>query len=298
MKAVPAEVEAPGEAPSKISPVPPTTDGAPKANPLVEVPPKAGAVPPTPTADDGKLLIKAPGDSLPAAETLKKFFAASSIEERLGVTQAPDKMKPLMERYYEANPDAPLRVKAIELLRHDKKPETGAPLCVFQVYGPDVPEPLPVMAESTPEGWKVDWLTFTEFKDKLLLEYLKKWQDNPGRFHVLLRRTHYFDEDVPDLDKKACFEVTSPVPGFQGFTFVPKNSALAKELDRTVTWDVSGVAAIVELQWKKKDRYQWVEITSLPQYNWRNTIAEAPSTPPKARPVEQPAKPKAVAKEK
>jgi len=76
------------------------------------------------------------------------------------------------------------------------------------------------MLESSADGWKVDWLTFTEFKDKLLLHFLEKWQDNPGRFHVMMRRTHYFDDDVPEKDKKYCIEISPPMPGFSGFVFV------------------------------------------------------------------------------
>lgn len=222
----------------------------------------------TPVAND-HVNVTAPPDAQPAAEVLKKFFAASTWQERLPYSQAANKMKGLMQRYYEDKPDGPIRVNRIELLRQDPNPEVGgAPQCVFQVGGPSLEEPLPVMVESSADGWKVDWLTFTEFKDKLLLHFLEKWQDNPGRFHVLLRRTHYFDDDVPDKDKKYCIEVSPPMPGFSGFVFVPKSSPLAKELDRTVGWQVNNAAAIVELQWMKQDHYQWVEITAVPQYNW------------------------------
>jgi hypothetical protein len=307
---VPAETLAPPQ-PKKALPVEPSMAETPSgkapasASPLVEVPRKAIPADAGPSGDAPAepIYVKAGKDSQPAADALQKFFKARSLAERLALTQAADKVRPLMERYYEANPDGPVRVKSIELLRHDRNPEIGAPLCVFQVSGPDVPEPLPVMAESTPDGWKIDWLTFTEFKDKLLLLFLQKWQDGPARFHVLMRRTHYFDEDVPELDRKSCFELTSPVPGFQGFAFVPKGSALGQELDRSVGWDVSGVAAVVELQWKKKDRYQWVEITALPQYNWRSNVAAAnaqpaklsPGEPQKAQPLTPP-KPASVAK--
>ncbi|MEI6533910.1 MAG: hypothetical protein WCN98_01120 [Verrucomicrobiaceae bacterium] len=252
-----------------------------------------------PSQIEDKIFISATPDAQPAANALKQFFSAKTWQDRLALTQAPEKMRPLMERYYGANKDGSIQVARIELIRHDRAPETGSPHCVFQVTGPALEQPLPVMVESSPEGWKVDWLTFTEFKDKLMLRFLQSWSDEPGRFHVMMRRTHYFDEDVPDLDKKYCFELTPPEPGVSGFVFVPKGSPLAKELDRSLGWEITNVAAVVELQWRKQDRYQWVEMTAVPQYNWRGpTTAKGgagtpsnevgkPVTVEKAKPVEE-----------
>ncbi len=271
----------------------PDTKSAKKALPVdpsaaqVPVPQQAGT-PPSPVAlvevpgsrdkatgnvdsysGEDKIFVSASPEAQPAATVLKQFFAAKKWQDRLEFIQAPDKMRPLLERYYGANNDGPLRISRIELIRHDRAPEMGSPHCVFQVTGPAIEQPLPVMVESSPEGWKVEWLTFTEFKDKLLIRFLKSYSDEPGRFHVMMRRTHYFDEDVPDLDKKYCFELTPPDPGTSGFVFVQKGNPLARELDRSLGWEITNVAAVVELQWRKQDRYQWVEMTAVPQYNWR-----------------------------
>ncbi|MCE9520293.1 MAG: hypothetical protein K8R87_12170 [Verrucomicrobia bacterium] len=288
-------------APETIAPIPPAPGSS--SNPaLVEVPPSEKGRPAAATLGDEKpVYIKASGEAKPAAEILNKFFQAKTWQERLLYTQPQEKVRPLMERYYADNPDGPLRVSSIELIRHDKSPEIGTPLCVFQVSGPDLPEPLPVMVESSPEGWKVDWLTLTEFKDKLLLRFLQKWQDEPARFHVMVRRTHYFDEDVPNLDKKHCFELMPPTPGYSGYAFIPKGSPLALNLDRSIGWEVANLAAIVELRWRKQDRYQWVEITAVPQFNWRstlpaNSIAQPAKVAPESSSDIMPAKPATAAR--
>ncbi len=262
--------------PETLSPVPPVPRVA-TLPALVEVPaaPK-GSEALAASAEEKPVFIKASADAKPAAETLNRFFQAKTWQERLLLTQPQEKVRPLMERYYADNPDGPVRVSSIELIRFEKSPEIGTPLCVFQVSGPDLSEPLPVMVESSPDGWKVDWLTFTEFKDKLLVRFLQKWQDDPARFHVMVRRTHYFDEDVPNLDKKHCFEMMPPTPGYSGFAFVPKGGSLAQTLDRSLGWEVTNVAAVVELRWRKQDKYQWVEITAVPQFNWRSTLPAIP----------------------
>jgi hypothetical protein len=245
----------------------------PKAMPvedsLVEVPPSSTGTTmvPQPPAN---IFVKATPDTQTVVEALKKFFGASDWKERLKYVQLPEKVKTLMEQYYANNQDGPIPVNHIELLRHDAKPPQGPPHCVFQVGGPGFNALLPIMVEMGPEGSKVDWLSFTEFKDNLLLKYVQNYQEQPARFHVMIRRAHYFDDDVPQLDKKQCFNLAPPMPGFTANSFVEKGSPLSQELDRNLGWEVSNAAVIVELAWRKQDNYQWLELTGVPQYNWRN----------------------------
>jgi hypothetical protein len=152
--------------------------------------------------------------------------------------------------------------------------------------------------ETTPEGWKVDWLTFTEFKDELLLKFLESPQSEPARFHVLMRRAHYFGDDVPALDKKSCFQVMPPMPGFTGDVFAIKGTTVARDLDKFLGWDVSQAAAVVELQWRTDEKYKWVELTNLIQLNWRNVEPAAEKTTaggPSSKAPRAPEPPKAEA---
>lgn len=280
-------------APAPAAPVPvtimpaqqPPPSEAPPAGTLVEVPGTPQPGPPVNVAPKSlppaQLTVDAPPETQPALDVLKKFFEAATWEQRLAYVQSPESMRPIMQKYYATASDGPLHISHIQLIRQDKAPETGPPHCVFQVAGGGLQQPLPIMVESTEEGWKVDWLTFTEFKDDLLVKYLESFQPQPARFHVLIRRAHYFDDDVPALDKKTCFQVSPPMPGFSGDVFVVKGTALARDLDRHLGWDITQAAVVVQLQWRSEDRYQWVELTDLVQYNWRN--GDPP--PPKAVPV-------------
>lgn len=238
-----------------------------------------------PNAAPPRIFENATPESQGAVDALKQFLAAPNWKERQKVVQTADKVRPLMEQYYHQNPDGPIAVRQIQLMRHDKTPNTGGPPhCVFQVSGGELKQPLPVMVEEEGNNWKVDWLTFTEFKDELLQRFLESYQDEPKRFHVMMRRTHYFDDDIPGLDKLTCFEIQPPMPGFTGHVFARRATPLAHDLDRYVGWEVSKAAAIVEIQWRKEGGQQWVELTGVPQYNWRNPAA-APA-PVKAELVE------------
>lgn len=275
----PASSEGLVEVPQVLKP-----DAAP--GPPVNIP--SGQLPPPPA----NLMVDVPSDSQPALEVLKKFLSAATWEDRLQVVQGAEVMKPLMQNYYASMPDGPLAVTRISLIRHDKAPQTGPPHCVFQIGGGQVKKPLPIMVEETSNGWKVDWLTFTEFKDELLARFMESYQEGPKRFHVLVRRKHYFDDDVPALDKKFCVEVQSPSPPFVGSVFVRKGTPVSLTLERHLGWEVDQAAAVVELEWRKEGNYQWVELTQLPQFNWRNAdagevVPPPPSpAPPVALPVE------------
>jgi hypothetical protein len=283
-----------GSGTSAPKPAEKPTPSAP-AHGLVEVP---GATVPPPVASTPSAPPPAPAiltgitpETKPALEALQKFFHAKTWEERLPFVQAPKSMKPIMEDYYKTVSDGPLYPSHIRLLRHNKAPETGPPQCVFEVAGGGLKQPLPLMVETAEDGWKVDWLTFTEFKDDLLLKFLESPQTEPARFHVLMRRAHYFDDDVPSLDKKMCFQVMPPAPGFTGDVFAIKGSPLSRELEKNIGWDVSQAAAVVELQWRKDERYQWVEMTELVQLNWRNV---EPANVARTKEASEPTLPTAV----
>ena len=102
----------------------------------------------------------------------------------------------------------------------------------------------------------------------------------------------FLDDDVPALDKKTCYQVMPPTPGFTGDVFAVKNTTLAKELDKHLGWDVTQAAAVVELQWRKDDRFQWVEMTDLIQLNWRNVEPETVTAKVQSR--TQPTEPASV----
>lgn len=295
----PAMVATPTQNPNADPPpaVPATNPDGPKVANLVEVPnrvPPSLGDPPTAGTSPGKanpepaaepVIANVPEESEAALEALKQFLAAPTWQERLKVVQGADLMKPLMQSYYASMPDGPLAVTKIALIRHDKAPQTGPPHCVFQVGGGEVKRPLPIMVEQSPEGWKVDWLTFTEFKDNLLARFMESPQEGPKRFHVLVRRTHYFDDNVPEVDKKICVEVQSPTPPFVGSVFARRGSPVANILDRYLGWEVDQAAAVVELEWRRDGERQWVELTGLPQFNWRNAVAGEVVPPPHAAPT-------------
>jgi hypothetical protein len=229
-----------------------------------------------------------PPAAKPAVEALKKFLAAKSVSERLQYTLGPDMMKPHMERYYSRSPDGPVEVDAIQFVRMDPNPELGTGRhCILSVENKTWEYPVPVMLEEKEDGFKVDWISFVEFKDRMLEKFFQTYMEGKACFHVGIIRQHYFSDGVPNLDRKDVFRV-SPAPpnAFQSSVFLDKDSPLAEDLRDRLPWETH-VWAVVELEWKKLGTQQWVELSAVPQMHWYSL----PMTPAKPDPVSKKATP-------
>lgn len=240
---------------------------------------------------DDKPTEKIPVEAEPALKTLKAFLASSSAEERATHVLGADLMKPLLDRYYSRNNDGPITIDHISFGRYDKQPELGAGAhCIFHIESKTWEYPVPAMLEEQPDGWKVDWLTFIELKDRKLEEFFKTYQEGKAAFHVGIFRQHYFGDEVPNRDQKDAFSIGLPRPNpFRAPVFISKDAELARELSKRLPWEVH-VWAIVELEWKKLGSQQWVELVSMPQMHWYSIpAAPRPISTSQKPPVQAPA---------
>lgn len=234
-------------------------------------PPAALAKPPETVAplthEDGDGAI--PEKAQPAADALRKFLAATTLEERLRYTLGADLMQPLMERYYARSQEGAVMVDRIQFLRLEPNPELGTGShCIFSLENKTWEFPVPVMLEEQADGFKVDWLSFVEFKDRLLEKFFKGYQEGSIQAHVGIMRHHYFEDGVPNADRKDAFRITPAPPNtFQASAFIDKDSAFGQEMRKRLPWD-KHTWAIVVLEWKKLGTQQWVEVTSMPQTHW------------------------------
>ncbi|MES2737931.1 MAG: hypothetical protein V4672_16535 [Verrucomicrobiota bacterium] len=280
--------------PADMAALQPTAPGLPPEAPaLTEVPSKTltpslqndsnpanttSSVIPTATAE---VQVKTTEEAKPAAEALLKFLNAKDMKERMRYTLAASSMKPLMEMYYKAQPDGPVRVDGITLRRLDPKPQMGSGAhALFSVENRAWEYDVTVMLEETKDGFQVDWLSFVEFKDRLLEKFFEGYQEGAARFHVGITRVHDFEYKLPNSENKDAFRISpSPPNPYLNTVFVEKDSQIGRELKDRIPWGVH-VWAIVELEWVKLGSQQWVQLVGVPQLNWYSVPAE-----PKAKPA-------------
>ncbi len=280
----------------------PLTPADPKSTPIVVAtakstePPVAALTPGSPTPRQGAITPEptgeeAPPAAKPALEALQAFLSAPNATARAKHTLGTEFMKALMDRYYSKNNDGPITVDHVTFGRFDPSPDLGSGAhCIFHIENKAWEYPVPVMLEEQTDGWKVDWLTFIELKDRKLEEFFKTPQDGKALFHVGIYRQHYFEDVVPNRDQKDAFSLGLPVPNpFRSPVFLGKDTALSTQLKERLPWEVH-VWAVVELEWKKLGTQQWVELVSMPQMHWYS-LPTPPSGKSTSRTVSTPEQP-------
>ena len=149
-------------------------------------------------------------------------------------------------------------------------PSSGAKAFIFNVIHPDHPRGFPVSAEHTPEGYRIDWQSYIQWRHEWLRRFVEKKSAEPQMLFVVLRRAHYFNDDVPRLDEKLCFKISSAVPGDEGtFAFVDHPSALARSLTSTYEWRKL-YFPVVEVQWiREPNGAPYVRLNRIVRPTWR-----------------------------
>ena len=158
----------------------------------------------------------------------------------------------------------------IELIERYTNSSAGVPYCMFEVRGGNLKHALLMLVDEPTKGApRVDWEAFAEFKDHLLWDFLEKPGAPKQKFRVLMRRKHYFDKDVPNMDDKESFMLLQPGSDAEGHVFAPRDSAPTRQLAQHLGWGDT-ISAIIELTWRKQDSHRWVEIATVNNYGWRN----------------------------
>jgi hypothetical protein len=210
-----------------------------------------------------------PAEAKSALQALENFLDAADWKARSAFVQKADAVRPAMEKHAAAGGDGPIVVEEIDFLERYPSKAGIPPYCMFEVSGGSLKHPVLTLVEQSPkDGVRVDWEAFTEFKDDLLLRFLEKKGAPPQKFRGLLRRKHYFDKDVPDIAAKDAFELEQPNAHFEGHVFVPRNSAVGKQLANQLPWG-QDMPVIAELVWKSDAKVWWVQIDSIVSYGWR-----------------------------
>lgn len=246
----------------------PEAAGKPATPEPAQAPPAtpAGEAPPTPAKIVETGITPASRGALAA---LKSFLAAPTWQERLRWVQKPESVKAAMEKHYRRHPDGPVNVARIDFIERYPARSGNPPYCMFEANGGDLKKTILVLVEERSKAdFRVDWEAFAEFKDQLLREFLGKAGSPPGKFRVMIRRSHSFDKRVPDLDRKDSFELSQPGIDTTGSAYSVKGATVSRALSQQLGWGES-IAVTVQLAWRGEGDRSWVEIAAVPTFGWR-----------------------------
>lgn len=203
-------------------------------------------------------------------KAVRSLVSARSVAEILPwIFDAPT-LEATVRSYHEDHPLEPLVDAVIEHEYSGVIPATGGKAHIFNVLNSAHPRGFPVSAESTPKGYRIDWQSYIQWRDGWLQRFLKSQSSDPQTLFVVLRRTHYFNDDVPKLDGKLAFKVTSAVPGDEGaVAFVEKDSAIGRSLSGMYEWRTM-YFPVVELQWVPSGKAgRYLRLNRIVRSTWR-----------------------------
>ena len=258
------------EAPPALpeAPLEPNPEPQPEPQPEPEpVPPTAEPTPPADppaTPDDGALKI------IPAPEAaLKAFLSAPDWKSRALHVLHSETTTPKMEAYHATAPDGPTPMLSLRADAVDDTNKDGPRLLSYLVATEAQPAGFPVAVVETPDGWKIDWETFIEFRDDHFGRFAAGQGEDRGAFHVLVRNTHYFGDPFPGSDQLTAFRLDPPLPDRNHYAFVPTGSDLHKTLAGATEWG-RPCAPVLQLARKPHgDSKFHIEIESILAPNWR-----------------------------
>ncbi|MCP5558539.1 MAG: hypothetical protein H7A55_12380 [Verrucomicrobiaceae bacterium] len=202
-----------------------------------------------------------------AAEALvTKFLAAKAADEVLPLILNAAKNTAAVQAFF-AEYKVPTSPN-IRLIQSDGGKKDGD--SIFNVTAKEWTDPAAILVVKTAEGPKIDWGLFEEFYSQALLKFLENEEPGTGTFRVLLKRIHYFETDVPDLDEKECFQAAALSNDWAGNVFVGKSSSLMSKLSKQLPWG-SVSSAVVSLKSHKATEGMWVEVVGVPSFFWTTT---------------------------
>ena len=201
---------------------------------------------------------------------VRGLISATTVEEVLPWIYDAQSLEPTIREYHAEHPIEPLAEAVVELEYSGVMPATGDKAHIFTILHPRHPRGFPVSAERTPQGFRIDWESYIQWRDGWLARFLEKKPAEPETLFVVLRRTHYFNDDVPTLEEKLSFKITSAVPGDEGaVAFVDRHSAVGRSLAELYEWRTL-YFPVVELQWvPTKNGGQYLKINRVVRPTWR-----------------------------
>jgi hypothetical protein len=125
-----------------------------------------------------------------------------------------------------------------------------------------------ISAAETPDGFRVPWDLYIECRERRFSRFVSDAEYPPTAMRILIKRDHYFGADIRSVDSMHCFKISSANPDDPtSHAFVPRNSTLAAELEKTVKWD-QNYFLVATLEHISKDGDSFIQIREVNQWGW------------------------------
>jgi hypothetical protein len=156
--------------------------------------------------------------------TVRKFCEARSIDEMLPVVRHPERIRPLMEKYYAETPLRPLGF----VRRKDFQGATFGTITSFWVYKVVVGDgrtKVLLVEQVSNEVYRVDWETAVTYQPMAWDRYTaERPAGTTLDFRVQVHEDHFFSHEFADEHRWSSYRLTTPTGADTLFGYVPKGS--------------------------------------------------------------------------
>lgn len=169
-----------------------------------------------------------------AAELVKEFLLADTVEKKLPLVRFPQKVKPLMELWYKGRPDRSQQATRDERAESRTKflHIDGAKFIVVIMLLEPQQDYKIFAVESTPEdGLKVDWETAVGWQAMTVEEFMKGKPTTPQPFRVQAEPGDYYNGHYSDESVWCAVTLSYPGnPDFMLYGYVDRTTPTGERL--------------------------------------------------------------------
>jgi hypothetical protein len=207
-----------------------------------------------------------------AEAALRAYLAYTNVPDVLEHSLSKDRIAQSVATYYATHPIAATPFTEIVLDSGAEVAQTKTKAFLFRIRNTDRPNGYPVCMEETNTGYKVEWTAFTQCRDRAAANFWKNPSENPASLYIILKRSHYFGEDVGNIDDMDCYRINSPNPDEEPvYAFSRKDSAFSRKFRNQIVWDANYFAVAAFTHVKTDKGTTRLEITDIERFNWRSS---------------------------
>jgi hypothetical protein len=168
--------------------------------------------------------------------TVRGFFEAVDVEQKLAFARDPERVRPLMENYYQHHPQSPLEWKSLGWVLPVE--EHGYRLGYAQAILANA-EPVSLIIEETQDGtFRVDWESSVRYGELEWEEFIQTKPASPKLFRVIASKPQHKPPGEPPQDSEV-LEIKHPGEGDVVYAYFdrkdPKFQPLLQQL-QTGNW--------------------------------------------------------------
>ncbi len=205
-----------------------------------------------------------------ASAVATSYLEAPNWKKRLAFVRNPQRVAPVMEKWYASHPDVP--AEEVDIDRGYRRGEVVSLMVLIKNS-----DPVFLALVNEEGGYKVDWESSSGYQAIDWKELMEKKPTAPVKLRCLIEKTDYFSYGFSDASTWYAFKIRYPRGGEVLYGYAEKPGALGAGLEAMLGFDpMAGVILEVAYPVDAKSNNQ-VKIIRLVQDSWIDSSAARPA---------------------